>query len=194
MYPEKLLREIADLAVKHGFYVISDEIYEKLIYDGQKHVSIASLGEAIREQTIVVNGVSKSYAMTGWRIGYAAAPVKIAKAMSSFQSHSTSNANSIAQHAAAVAMTNGEAIIADMVKEFAARRDLLVRLIAETPLLKANTPEGAFYVMLNIPACSASAIRARRSPAATALPKCSSTPSRWPSCPAKHSARMTMCA
>lgn len=150
VYPEKLLRDIADLAVKHGFYVISDEIYEKLIYDGQKHVSIASLGEAIREQTIVVNGVSKSYAMTGWRIGYAAAPAKIAKAMSSFQSHSTSNANSIAQHAAAVAMTNGEAIIADMVKEFAARRDLLVRLIAETPLLKANTPEGAFYVMLNI--------------------------------------------
>ena len=185
MYPEKLLREIADLAVKHGFYVISDEIYEKLIYDGQKHVSIASLGEAIREQTIVVNGVSKSYAMTGWRIGYAAAPAKIAKAMSSFQSHSTSNANSIAQHAAAVAMTNGEAIIAEMVKEFAARRDLLVRLIAETPLLKANTP---------FPACSASAIRARRSPAATVLPKCSSMPSRWPSYPAKHSARTTMCA
>ena len=111
VYPEKLLREIADLAVKHGFYVISDEIYEKLIYDGQKHVSIASLGEAIREQTIVVNGVSKSYAMTGWRIGYAAAPAKIAKAMSSFQSHSTSNANSIAQHAAAVAMTNDTKVV-----------------------------------------------------------------------------------
>ena len=132
--------------------------------------------------------------MTGWRIGYAAAPVKIAKAMSSFQSHSTSNANSIAQHAAAVAMTNGEAIIADMVKEFAARRDLLVRLIAETPLLKANTPEGAFYVMLNISGVlGKGAIRAQDH-RQRQLPNAHQRQAGGRRARQKHSARMTMCA
>lgn len=150
VYPRALLEGIARLAVERGFYVISDEIYEKLIYDGEQHISIASLGDDIREQTIVVNGVSKSFAMTGWRIGYTACTAKIAKAMSSFQSHTTSNANSIAQHAAAMALTNGEQIMGEMVREFAARRDLLMKRIEETPLLKAYTPKGAFYVMLNI--------------------------------------------
>ena len=149
VYSDEQLAAIAAIAEKHDLLVISDEVYNTLLYTGAKFRSIAEL-PGMKARTVVVNSFSKSYAMTGWRIGYAAAPAKIAKAMSSFQSHSTSNANSIAQHAAAVAMTNGEAIIADMVKEFAARRDLLVRLIAETPLLKANTPEGAFYVMLNI--------------------------------------------
>ncbi len=102
--PRETLEEIAAIAVEKEFYVISDEIYEKLLYDGCEHVSIASLGEKIKEQTVVVNGASKAYAMTGWRIGYAAGPLGIIKAMSAFQSHAASNANSIAQYATEAAL------------------------------------------------------------------------------------------
>ena len=147
-----LLEGIAALAVEKQFYVISDEIYEKLIYDGEAHVSIASLGDEIRAQTIVVNGVSKSYAMTGWRIGYAAGPKPVIRAMTAFQSHSTSNPNSIAQHAAAVALTNGEKFMHDSLVEFDARRRLMHQLISEIPGLSAALPKGAFYMMLNISA------------------------------------------
>lgn len=94
------LQMVADFAVSHDVFVISDEIYEKLIYDeGKKHISIASLGKEIYDRTIVINGVSKSYAMTGWRIGFAAAPLEVAKLMASLQSHMASNPNSIAQEA-----------------------------------------------------------------------------------------------
>ena len=149
--PRDVLQGIADLAVKHKFYVISDEIYEKLIYDGEEHVSIAALGEDIKKQTIVVNGVSKTYAMTGWRIGYAAAPREIVKVMTAYQSHSASNANSIAQAAAAAALAAGDAqCIKDMVAEFDARRVLMHHLINEIPGLSAHMPKGAFYVMANI--------------------------------------------
>ena len=145
-----LLRQYADLAVEHGFYVISDEIYEKLIYDGGRHVSIASLGEDIKAQTIVINGVSKSYSMTGWRIGYAAGPKNVIKAMTSFQSHTTSTANSIAQHAAAVALTNGERFMHESLMEFTARRNLMFDMLASIDGLKCTMPQGAFYMMLNI--------------------------------------------
>ena len=145
-----LLEGIAALAVEKQFYVISDEIYEKLIYDGEAHVSIASLGDEIRAQTIVVNGVSKSYAMTGWRIGYAAGPKAVIRAMTAFQSHSTSNPNSLSQHAAAVALTNGEKFMHDSLVEFDARRRLMHQLISEIPGLSAALPKGAFYMMLNI--------------------------------------------
>ena len=148
--PRERLEQIARLAVEKQFYVISDEIYEKLIYDGREHVSIASLGEDIKAQTILVNGVSKSYAMTGWRIGYIAAPRALVKAMTSFQSHATSNPNSIAQYAAAEAMINGSAYIKSMVGEFDARRRLMHRLINDIDGLSCNLPEGAFYVMMNI--------------------------------------------
>ena len=150
VYPRALLEGIAALAVEEQFYVVSDEIYEKLIYDGEEHVSIASLGDAIRAQTIVVNGVSKSYAMTGWRIGYAAGPKAVIRAMTAFQSHATSNPNSIAQHAAAVALTNGEKFMHDSHVEFDARRRLMHQLISEIPGLSAALPKGAFYMMLNI--------------------------------------------
>lgn len=150
VWSRELLQGIADLAVEKGFYVISDEIYEKLVYDGCEHVSIASLGEAIKAQTLVVNGLSKSFAMTGWRVGYTAGPQKVIKAMSSFQSHSTSNCNSIAQYAAAVALTNGEEYMQGMAREFDARRKLMHGLINQVPGLRANLPRGAFYMMLNI--------------------------------------------
>ena len=156
-----LLEGIAALAVDKQFYVISDEIYEKLIYDGEAHVSIASLGDEIRAQTIVVNGVSKSYAMTGWRIGYAAGPKPVIRAMTAFQSHSTSNPNSIAQHAAAVALTNGEKFMHDSLVEFDARRRLMHQLISEIPGLSAALPKGAFYMMLNISALIGKSLNGR---------------------------------
>ena len=147
----EILQGLADLAVEKSFYVISDEIYEKLIYDGEEHVSIASLGEKIKEQTVVVNGVSKTYAMTGWRIGYAAGPRAVIKTMTSYQSHAASNANSIAQAAAVAALAAGDApCIRDMVAEFDARRVLMYHLINDIPGVSAHMPKGAFYLMANI--------------------------------------------
>ncbi|HPD01462.1 MAG TPA: pyridoxal phosphate-dependent aminotransferase, partial [Acetivibrio sp.] len=126
IYSEEELKAVADLAVSKGIYVISDEIYEKLIYDGYKHVSIASFNDKIKDLTIVVNGVSKSYSMTGWRIGYTASNEQIAKVMSNMQSHATSNPNSIAQKAALAALEGPQEIIDTMAAEFVKRRDYMV--------------------------------------------------------------------
>ena len=147
------LTALAEIAVRRGFYVISDEIYEKLVYDGTKHISIAALGEDIKKQTIVINGLSKSYAMTGWRVGYAAAPAEIVKAMTAFQSHTTSNCNSIAQHAAAVALTNGEKFMRESCVEFDFRRRLMHETLSAIPGLSCRLPKGAFYMMLDISGC-----------------------------------------
>jgi aspartate aminotransferase len=148
-WPREALEGIAALAVEKGFYVISDEIYEKLLYEGE-HVSIASLSPAIKAQTIVINGHSKAYAMTGWRVGYAAGPKNVIDAMSAHQSHATSNANSITQHAALVALSSGEEIICAMTAEFDVRRKLMDGLIREIDGLSARLPKGAFYTMLNV--------------------------------------------
>ena len=148
--PRETLEKIADLAVEKGFYVISDEIYEKLIYDGCEHVSIASLGERIKAQTVVVNGASKAYAMTGWRIGYAAGPAAVIKAMSAFQSHAASNANSVAQYATEAALSGGEEELSRMVAAFDQRRRLLCDLINRVPGLRCDLPHGAFYVMMDM--------------------------------------------
>ncbi|MGN0793156.1 MAG: pyridoxal phosphate-dependent aminotransferase [Aristaeellaceae bacterium] len=151
IWPREKLQFVADLAVSHPFYVVSDEIYEKLIYDGEKHFSIANIGETIKNQTFVVNGMSKAYAMTGWRIGYVAGPLQEIKAMASFQSHATSNANSIAQYAAMKALQNeDESCVQAMVAEFQARRDAMVERINQIPGLSCRKPQGAFYIMLNI--------------------------------------------
>ena len=147
----EILQGLADLAVEKEFYVISDEIYEKLIYDGEEHVSIASLGEQIKQQTIVINGVSKTYAMTGWRIGYAAGPRSVIKLMTSYQSHAASNPNSVAQEAAAVALAAGDApCVMEMVDEFDARRKLMHAMVNDIPGINAHMPKGAFYLMMNI--------------------------------------------
>jgi aspartate aminotransferase len=153
VWPVEELKKIAQLAVEKGFYVVSDEIYEKLIYDGETHVSIATLGEEIFRQTIVINGMSKAFAMTGWRIGYTASSPEIAKAMASYQSHATSNPNAIAQYASEIALTDlqkGEATISAMVGEFDRRRQRIVSLINAIPGLSTALPKGAFYVMMNI--------------------------------------------
>jgi len=152
VYTEDELREIADVAVKNNIFVISDEIYEYLIYDGAKHVSIASFNEKIKDLTIVVNGVSKTYAMTGWRIGYTASNEKIAKLMSNVQSHSTSNPNSIAQAAALAAITGPKDELNEMIKAFDERRKYMVAEINAIEGVSCLAPKGAFYVMMNISA------------------------------------------
>ncbi len=144
------LQVVADLAVDRGLYVVSDEIYEKLLYDGLWHVSVAQLGEQIKQQTFVINGVSKCYAMTGWRIGYTAGPRDVIRAMGNFQSQAASNANSMAQHAAAVALNSDQTCVREMVAEFQQRRDLIVQRINEVEGISCAMPHGAFYVMLNI--------------------------------------------
>ena len=150
VYSREELQAVADFAVEHNLYVISDEIYEKLIYGEHEHVSIASLNEQIKDLTIVVNGVSKSYSMTGWRIGYTASNTKIAKIISSIQSHATSNANSIAQKAALAAMAGPQDCVTEMNAAFAKRRDYMVERIAAIPGLSCIEPTGAFYVFMNI--------------------------------------------
>ena len=150
IWPQEMLQFVADLAVSHPFYVVSDEIYEKLIYDGKKHLSIAQLGEQIKAQTFMVNGVSKAYAMTGWRIGYVAGPRAEMQAIANFQSQATSNANSIAQYAAMKALQGGDECIKPMVAEFEARRNAMVERINRIPGLSCRKPQGAFYIMLNI--------------------------------------------
>ena len=144
------LADIAALAVECGFYVISDEIYEKLIYDDEKHYCMASFGPEIKKQCIVVNGVSKTYAMTGWRIGYAAGPKNVIKAMTSFQSHATSGANSIAQYAAATALSCGDKYILSMIDEYNGRRKLMHRLVNEIDGMSCKLPKGAFYIMASL--------------------------------------------
>ncbi len=150
VWDQDQLQFVADLAVSHPFYVISDEIYEKLLYDGRKHLSIAQLGEQIKAQTFLVNGMSKAYAMTGWRIGYVAGPRHEISAMASFQSQATSNANTIAQYAAMKALDGDQTCVEEMVQEYQRRRDLMVERINQIPNLSCRKPQGAFYVMMNI--------------------------------------------
>jgi len=150
VYSEKELNALAEVCEKRGLYVISDEIYEKLIFDGNKHYSIACASEYMKEHTVVINGVSKTYSMTGWRIGYMAAPLDIAKAVSNVQGHTTSNANSIAQYASVTALGGGKDFIDSMRTEFYERRKLLTGELDEIGELTYIKPEGAFYVFVNI--------------------------------------------
>lgn len=145
------LEMIAAFAISHDILVVSDEIYEKLIYDeGKQHISIASLSKEIYDRTIVINGVSKSYAMTGWRIGYAAAPLPIAKLMASLQSHMASNPNTIAQMATIAALNGPQDCVAEMCVEFKKRRDYIFEREEAIPLLSALKPEGAFYLFVDV--------------------------------------------
>ena len=150
VYSPSELKEIADFAVSKKLFIISDEIYEKLIYDGCEHVSIASLDYMVKDYTIVINGVSKTYSMTGWRIGYSASNAKIAEVMANVQSHATSNPNSIAQKAAEAAIKSSKDIIENMVIAFNNRRDYMVKRINSIKGISCIKPNGAFYVMMNI--------------------------------------------
>ena len=145
-YSTESLQMIAELAVEHQFYLISDEIYEALLYDGAKHRSLASFGDAVKSLTFVVNGVSKAYSMTGWRIGYTAGPEDAIKAMSKIQSHSTSNPTSIAQKAALAAINGSQEPVVEMVKAFQKRRDLICQRLDVIDGVEYVRPQGAFYI------------------------------------------------
>ncbi len=149
VYNKSELEELSKVIEKHQIAVISDEIYEKLIYDGEKHVSIASISDYMYENTIVINGVSKSYSMTGWRIGYLACNKDLAKVISKLQSQTTSNACSFAQHASVTALTGGDEIVEQMREVYQSRRNLICKLLTENNL-KFVKPQGAFYVYVNI--------------------------------------------
>ncbi len=148
VYEEEEVRAIAAVCEEAGIFVLADEIYEKLCYNGVKPFSIAKCSEKMKDLTITVNGVSKTYAMTGWRVGYLAAPKDVVKAIDSFQSHATSNACSISQYATIEALKAPEEEIQAMVKVFEGRRAKLLKLIEEIDGVRAVEPDGAFYVML----------------------------------------------
>lgn len=143
------LEQIGKMAVENNFYIISDEIYEKLAYDEYVHMSIASMDPSFKEKTIICHGVSKTYAMTGWRIGFTAGPAPIIKAMGNIQSQSTSNPTSIAQMAAVAALNGPQESIAMMLKEFKKRRDYLVAELRSIDGVTCYNPGGAFYVFPN---------------------------------------------
>ena len=149
VYSEEELKALAEVLVKYGIYVVSDEIYEKLVYDGVKHYSIACVSEEMKKLTIVINGVSKAYAMTGWRIGYLACDEQIAKVINNVQSHTTSNATSISQYASVTALNEGDEFICQMNKTFEDRKNFIVEKLKG---INRNfiEPQGAFYVFVDV--------------------------------------------
>jgi aspartate aminotransferase len=150
VYTREELEGIVEVAAEEDIYILSDEIYEKLVYDDTKHVSIASLSKEAYDLTITVNGFSKAYAMTGWRLGYLAAPEAVAKAVDNIQSHSTSHPCSFAQKGALAALKGDQQALADMRDEFSMRRDYMFDRITKIPNITAVKPQGAFYVLVNI--------------------------------------------
>jgi len=150
VYTREELQALVEVAAEEDIYILSDEIYEKLTYDDVKHVSIASLSKEAYDLTITVNGFSKAYAMTGWRLGYLAAPEAVAKAVDSIQSHSTSHPCSFAQRGGLAALKGDQQPLADMREEFDMRRNYMFERITKIPNITAVKPQGAFYVLVNI--------------------------------------------
>ncbi|PJI07194.1 MULTISPECIES: pyridoxal phosphate-dependent aminotransferase [Clostridium] len=150
VYTKDELVMIADFAKAHDLIIISDEIYEKFNYENDKYISIASISSDAYDRTIIIHGVSKTYSMTGWRIGYVVGNEKVIKLMSNIQSHTTSNPNSIAQYAALEALNGDQASVKIMVDEFKKRRDYIVEKVNDTDMLSCKKPQGAFYIMINI--------------------------------------------
>src|SRR6476620_5348958 len=149
VYTREELQGIVEVAAEEYIYILSDEIYEKLVYDDAKHVSIASLSKEAYDLTITVNGFSKSYAMTGWRLGYLAAPEPVARAVDNIQSHSTSNPTAFAQKGAVAALKGDQQPLADMREEFQMRRNYMYDRITKIPNITAVRPDGAFYILVN---------------------------------------------
>ena len=161
IYTKDELKAIADWAVKNSIFVISDEIYEKLVYDGEEHVCIASFNDEIKNLTILINGMSKAYAMTGWRIGYAAAHEEIIKVMSNIQSHATSNPCSISQYASVEGILGNQSSVEEMKKHFVERRNYMSDAINSIKGLSCKKPKGAFYIMVNFTELLGKTIRGR---------------------------------
>ena len=150
IYSGEELQAIADFCVDRGIYIVTDEVYEKLVYGGSRHISIASLGDEVKELTVVVNGASKSFAMTGWRIGYTASNTEIARVMANIQSHTASNPNSIAQMAVLAALDGSQECVEEMRRAFDKRRRFMVQRVSEIPCLRAVEPQGAFYLFVGM--------------------------------------------
>lgn len=150
VYGREALQAIGELAVEKDLYVIADEIYEKLLYGERRHISLAALSEEFYRRTIVINGMSKAYRMTGWRIGYSAAPADIAKGISALQGHVTSNSTTFVQWSAIEALERGEADVEAMVEEFVKRRDYAYQRALALPHVKCTRPDGAFYLMPDV--------------------------------------------
>ena len=150
MYTRQELEAIAKVCVEKDIYVISDEIYCCLVYDKQEFTSFASLGEEVKERTVIINGVSKAYAMTGWRIGYAASPAPIAKVIANYLSHALSNPCSISQYAAEIALSDSQETVKTMRRAFERRRNFMVDRMNQIEGVSCIKPQGAFYVMMNI--------------------------------------------
>lgn len=152
VYSKEELQAIADIAVGEDILILSDEIYEKLVYAGQSHVSIASLGKEVADLTITINGFSKAYAMTGWRLGYTAAPKEIADAIDVLQSHTTSNPTTFAQYGAIAALQGDQQVVSDMRDEFDVRRQYMMSRLSNIRNVKVMEPLGAFYFLVDIEA------------------------------------------
>ncbi len=150
VYRRPVLQALADLAVERGLLVISDEVYEKVIFEGAEHISIASMGPEIASRTVTINSISKTHSMTGWRIGYAAMPRSLAEEVTALQSHSTSGPNAIAQRAALAALAGEAPHVAEMAAEYARRRRLLLDRLGDLKGMTCTPPEGTFYAFVNI--------------------------------------------
>jgi len=150
VYSKSELFELAEVLETKEIYIISDEIYEKILYDGKRHVSIATYSKKIKENTIVVNGLSKAFSMTGWRIGYAAGPKEVISAIGKLQGHTSGNPPSISQWAGVAALKNDSSFIDGWVKEFKKRRDYIVGELNNIPMISCSKPEGAFYVFPSV--------------------------------------------
>jgi aspartate aminotransferase len=168
-YTRQELEGLADVALRHNIVIISDEIYEKIVYDGFEHVSIASLSKEVKSITVIVSGLSKTYSMTGWRIGYTAGPQELIAAMNRIQSQSTSNPTSFAQKGALDALQGSQAEIAVMVREYQRRRDLIVQALTSIEGVSCYTPQGAFYVFPNVGAYLGKHYKSERIPDTTHL-------------------------
>lgn len=153
IYDEETLKMIADITREKGLWIIFDEIYERLVYGGAKHINILNVAPDLRDRVILVNGASKAYAMTGWRIGYALGPKELIKKMNTLQAHLTSNASSIAQWAALGALREADPVVEKMRQAFEERRATILGLVRDMPYLKVREPEGAFYIFVDIRNC-----------------------------------------
>lgn len=152
VYTEEALRRLGELAVQHGFYIISDEVYEKLVYNSRKHICVASFSEEIKSRCIIINGFSKAYAMTGWRIGYSASSPEIARGIASLQGHTTSNSTTFVQWAALEALTGQQDTIEFMRTQFDERRKYLLNRLNSMPGITCPNADGAFYLMPDVSA------------------------------------------
>ncbi|AXY68156.1 pyridoxal phosphate-dependent aminotransferase [Thermosynechococcus sichuanensis E542] len=158
VYTPEEIRDLATVIVRHQLWVVSDEIYEKILYDGAEHLSIGAVSEAAFERTIVCSGFAKAYAMTGWRVGYLAGPADLIKATTKIQGHSTSNVCTFAQYGALAALEGSQACVAEMVAAFRDRRACMYERISEIPRLRCLKPQGAFYLFVDISATGLSSV------------------------------------